>query len=78
MPNGRKALDMNQDRRSHRVHVPLRGRDSAECLKKIKFTVDFKVTDDVLRARAPITQNPEFALARDPLNIGLGAFKMFH
>jgi predicted Rossmann-fold nucleotide-binding protein len=50
-------------------------RDSAECLKKIKFTTAFKEIDDVLRAHAPIAkENLEFALAGAPLNIGLGAF----
>lgn len=50
-------------------------RDSVECLKKIKFTTDFRVIDDVLRAHAPVAQkNLEFALAGDALNIGIGAF----
>ena len=48
---------------------------TAECLKKVKFTTDFVLIDAVLQAHVPIAQrNLQFALASEPLNIGLGTF----
>jgi hypothetical protein len=48
-------------------------RDSAACLRKVRFTTDFGVIDEVLRAHAPAAQqNLEFSLAGEPFKVSFG------
>ncbi|MHC2432730.1 LOG family protein [Bradyrhizobium sp. USDA 4451] len=50
-------------------------RDSAACLKKVRFTTDFAIIDSVLRAHSPVAQrNLEFSLAGEPLKVSFGVF----
>jgi hypothetical protein len=45
-------------------------KDSATTLKKVRFTTDFAVINQILRAHAPVAQqNLTFSLAGDPLKI---------